>query len=192
MSRADPERGRLNEAVILFVLFFGPVFAALLAYLGPWELVPDRSAAYGVLIDPARPLPAQPQVAGASDNQAADWLRSRWSLIYLSGAGCDQPCRERVTALGQIHKALAEDRARVQRVLLHSAGAPAPREAGLLVVPLGDAAALELEAELRSAHPGPIYVSDPLGNLVLAYPADAQDKGILNDLERLLRLSRIG
>ena len=95
-------------------------------------------------------------------------------------------------ALGQIHKALAEDRDRVQPILLHPAGVEPPQVGGFLAVSLAGDAAAELQAELLDAHPGPIYVSDPLGNLVLAYPADARDKGILKDLERLLRLSRIG
>ena len=186
-------QGRLNEGVILFVLFFGPVFAALLAYLGPWEIIPDRSAAYGVLMNPARPLPEQPRVAQGTGVAGEDsWLIGRWSLIYLSGASCAQSCRERLHALGQIHKALAEDRDRVRPVFLHAKGIPPAAVSSILNVSVEGEAAARLAAELTAAHPGPIYVSDPLGNLVLAYPADAQDKGILKDLERLLRLSRIG
>lgn len=186
-------RGRLNEGVILFVLFFGPVFAALVAYLGPWEVVPDRSTAYGVLIDPARPLPEQPSVAqrtGVADD--GSWLTGRWSLIYLSEAACAQSCREWLATLGRIHKALAEDQGRVQAVFLHAESIPAAAVSSFLNVSVEGVAAARLVAELTAAHPGPIYISDPLGNLVLAYPADARDKGILKDLERLLRLSRIG
>jgi len=35
-------------------------------------------------------------------------------------------------------------------------------------------------------------VVDPLGNLMMYYPADARPKGILEDMKRLLRLSHIG
>ena len=46
----------------------------------------------------------------------------------------------------------------------------------------------------RAARRAPtrIYLIDPLGNLVLRYPADPDIKGIAKDLERLLRASRIG
>jgi hypothetical protein len=37
-----------------------------------------------------------------------------------------------------------------------------------------------------------IYVIDPLGNLVLAFPADPDIKRAAKDVERLLRASRIG
>ena len=37
-----------------------------------------------------------------------------------------------------------------------------------------------------------IYLVDPLGNVVLAYPADPDSKRLAKDLERLLKASRIG
>jgi len=37
-----------------------------------------------------------------------------------------------------------------------------------------------------------IYLVDPLGNLVLAWPRDPDIKKMAKDLERLLRASRIG
>ncbi len=40
--------------------------------------------------------------------------------------------------------------------------------------------------------PGNIYLIDPLGNIVLRYPADPDIKRMAKDLERLLRASRIG
>jgi len=40
--------------------------------------------------------------------------------------------------------------------------------------------------------PRNIYLIDPLGNIVLRYPADPDIKRMAKDLERLLRASRIG
>jgi hypothetical protein len=37
-----------------------------------------------------------------------------------------------------------------------------------------------------------IYLVDPLGNLVLRYPRDADPSRMRKDLERLLKVSRIG
>lgn len=190
MIVASRQRGRFNQAAILAVLFFGPVFLALFAYLGPWEIVPDRSTAYGTLINPPLPLPESVGLTDAEDQSGQAWLRGRWSLIYLSSVACEADCRDRLFALGQIYKATADDRPRVQRVFLHPPGVAA--EAGWVDVPLVGEMPARLVRSLTTAHPGPIYVSDPLGNLVLAYPADARDKGILKDLQRLLKLSRIG
>ncbi|MEO8675825.1 MAG: hypothetical protein ABI569_09610, partial [Casimicrobiaceae bacterium] len=46
-------------------------------------------------------------------------------------------------------------------------------------------------ATLPGTTPG-IWLIDPLGNLVLYYPADPDIKGLAKDLTRLLRASRIG
>jgi hypothetical protein len=37
-----------------------------------------------------------------------------------------------------------------------------------------------------------VFVVDPLGNLMMRYGLDAQTKGILKDMKRLLKVSQIG
>jgi hypothetical protein len=55
------------------------------------------------------------------------------------------------------------------------------------------AAAAPLLALLPSEAQKPrVYLIDPLGNLMMFYPADVKAKGMLEDLKRLLRLSSIG
>lgn len=39
---------------------------------------------------------------------------------------------------------------------------------------------------------GRIYIIDPLGNLMMSYAPGAPPKGLLEDLKKLLKLSRIG
>jgi len=46
-----------------------------------------------------------------------------------------------------------------------------------------------VEAEQGS---GWIYLVDPLGNLLMRYPTTVKPGGMLKDLKRLLRLSKIG
>ena len=42
------------------------------------------------------------------------------------------------------------------------------------------------------ARAGRIYLVDPLGNLLMSYPARAPDRALLDDLRKLLKLSHIG
>jgi hypothetical protein len=37
-----------------------------------------------------------------------------------------------------------------------------------------------------------IYLVDPLGNLMMSYPGDADATGMKKDLQRLLKVSQIG
>jgi hypothetical protein len=58
-----------------------------------------------------------------------------------------------------------------------------------------DLAVARVDAAVAAALPegfDRIYLIDPLGNLVLAWPADPDIKAMAKDLTRLLRASRIG
>ncbi len=37
-----------------------------------------------------------------------------------------------------------------------------------------------------------VYVADPLGNVMMRFPANAEPRRMLKDLERLLKASQIG
>ena len=85
-----------------------------------------------------------------------------------------------------------KDQDRIVRVWLNAGGVTPPAEwraqdRGLVVAQV-PAAAL---AALREGDHA-IWLIDPLGNLVLAYPADPDVKALAKDLMRLLRASQIG
>ncbi len=81
---------------------------------------------------------------------------------------------------------------RIVRVLLVPDGevpgaALLAQHPGLVVARVAPAA----QAALPEGGTG-IYLVDPLGNLVLRYPADPDIKGVSKDLVRLLKASGIG
>jgi cytochrome oxidase Cu insertion factor (SCO1/SenC/PrrC family) len=124
-----------------------------------------------------------------------DWARYRWSLIYARITPCEGHCASALARLTEVHLALGRNQARVQRVLLvadedfRMTGDPE-----LLVGYLDG----ERDAELVGAlglemlEQGRIFVVDPLGNLVMSYPPEPDQARLLEDLERLLGVSRIG
>jgi hypothetical protein len=58
---------------------------------------------------------------------------------------------------------------------------------GLVVARIPDAAGARFPGGIHK-----LYLVDPLGNLVLAYPENPDIKGIAKDLTRLLKASQIG
>jgi hypothetical protein len=86
----------------------------------------------------------------------------------------------------------------VRPVLLHTGecdGVDLPRgESDLLVLPMAGPEGAALRALFPPAADGAdgIYIVDPHGNLMMSYPATGSARGLLKDLERLLRLSSIG
>lgn len=189
-------RGRL-KLLALVALFVVPVAGAVAWYFAAPGLAPAPTV-HGTLIDPARPLEPFELDRASGDPYTLEAMRGRWTLVHLVGARCDAVCRERIYYTRQIREALGEERMRVQRLALAADGR---RTAGLAGI-LGEHPRLTVVAQgsrgpLAGQFPpdrpsGTVFLVDPLGNLMLRFgPAVAPDD-ILDDLERVLKLSRIG
>jgi hypothetical protein len=96
----------------------------------------------------------------------------------------------------QARFALGEDMQRIQRLMVFPVDAAeglAKKLAGLdaaLMIVSADAAWMErLKTGGGAAE---IFLVDPQGYLIMWYPRDANPSGLIKDLERLLRISKIG
>ncbi|HLF12628.1 MAG TPA: hypothetical protein VJA26_15605 [Gammaproteobacteria bacterium] len=184
-----------RELWLIALVCLGPVVLALLTYYGAWELgwIP-RLPGSRELIEPQVALPATP-LEGPDGPMPGGWARYRWSLIYARITACEERCAQHLGRLHQVQLALGRDLDRVQRVYLYAGDAAAiAADAQLLMGRLDDdrgAPLLRLLGEDR-IQDGRIYICDPLGNLVLSYPADVEQKELLRDLQRLLDVSGIG
>lgn len=195
-----PARWRPRLMLLFIIACFMVPLVAAWWLVGHWT--PAGTGQHGELLDPARPLPVlrfTPLDEGGLDGMA---LRGRWGLVYVgSAAACDASCRTALYDLRQVRLALGKDIGRVKTVLLFD-DVPAAElrqwlatEHAAMVVGVADFAA---RTELTGAFPTPgatgewIYLLDPLGNLLMRYPAGGEPRGMLEDLRRLLRLSKIG
>ena len=93
----------------------------------------------------------------------------------------------------QVRRAQGKNAERLERLWLLTDGGT-PRAELLAALDGGHVA--PLEASLRGAFPGDalafIYLVDPLGNLMMRFPAEPQPKRMIQDLERLLKYSSFG
>jgi hypothetical protein len=106
---------------------------------------------------------------------------------------CEQACRAALERLNQVYLALGTDR--VQLVFLAPADElPSLPPLDLQFGALDDADGTDLVGLLgrERLSEGQYLIVDPLGNFILSYPADADQARLLEDLERLLDVSRIG
>jgi cytochrome oxidase Cu insertion factor (SCO1/SenC/PrrC family) len=114
-------------------------------------------------------------------------------LIYARISPCEAQCAAELDRLQQVHAALGRDQDRVQRVFL--TGDPresSRRQSGLVAGRLEPRSSLSMLLGPERIAAGRVFVVDPLGNLVSSYPPDADRRRILEDLERLLDVSKVG
>jgi cytochrome oxidase Cu insertion factor (SCO1/SenC/PrrC family) len=207
-SAHDRLQGRL--LIALAVLFFAPLGLSFYLYYGHGAWRPGGRVNAGDLIDPPRPLPSLALPLQSSGETAPDFLRGKWSLLYVEHGPCAERCRTSLYETRQVRLALDRDMERVQRVFiadehccdfqtLHEqhpdllAIRLSPAAAPLLeLLPRGDAGGGADHGTGDSANAQRIYVIDPLGNVMMSYAPDARPKGMLEDMKRLLRLSHIG
>ena len=169
-----------------------PVVASYLLYLY-W--VPQRHTNYGELLEPM-PVPGATLVRLDGDPFRFEQLRGRWVLVTIGEGACPRPCEERLWAMRQVRLAQGKEAPRVERVwLIDDAALPEARireaYAGTYMVRAGGSDLLNGFPAVRSKR-SHVYLIDPLGNLIMRYPADLEPKAMIKDLGRLLKYSRIG
>jgi cytochrome oxidase Cu insertion factor (SCO1/SenC/PrrC family) len=205
---AARQRGFLTSRqalVLLGLIFLAPAFVAWVMHNSSeegWQ--PDGTTNRGNLVHPARPLemPADMAHEGAS---LQDYLQGKWTLLYINDADCGEACRNNLYKMRQVRVAQNENMRRVQTLFLLNADSIPDELAGFLaqehkdlavVLPsAAQAAGIEPqfrvdETPVRQAQR--VYIIDPLGNLMMYYQPDADARGMLRDLQKLLKYSKIG
>ena len=211
MRRISPtsrQRGFLSSRqalVLLGLLFMTPAFVAWVMHNSTeqgWR--PEGTTNRGMLVHPARPLslPVEMMIAGQTAN---DFLQGKWTLLYIGDADCDAVCNKNLYKMRQIRTAQNENMRRIQQLYLVRDEAIPASLAALLEKDYKDTAVALLAAE-QAAQIAPyfliddvsmqaaerVYIIDPLGNLMMYYPPDAAPGGMLKDLKKLLKYSKIG
>jgi len=169
-----------------------PVLGSYLLY---WFWAPDRFTNYGTLIE-AKPLP-QAALVGPNDQAFTfEQLKGRWIFVMTDSGACDAACELKLWKMRQVRQAQGKELGRIERIFLLEDGA-APnahlqdeyKGTWFVRAKLGQLPAMLPAAQSARKH---IYLVDPLGNLMLRFPEDADPKLMIKDMTRLLKYSRVG
>ena len=186
MSEEKRAKGR-RTLLLLAAVAVAPVIASYSAYyLFPRE----QRTNYGELLA----TPAPPLAGMHADGRpfALSQLRGKWVIFSSASGNCGEVCQRDLFATRQARTIQGRQMDRVQRVFLVTDDVvPDPallaQHPDLLVAKVARQA-----LALLPAGGDRIYLVDPLGNLVLAFPGDPDIKRVAKDIERVLRASRIG
>ncbi|MEM7281576.1 MAG: hypothetical protein AAF438_08105 [Pseudomonadota bacterium] len=187
----DQKKSNRGALWALVALFLGPLILAWVLYFtGVWR--PTGFAHHGNLIEPVINLAEQLE---NEEDKAA--LNGKWTLIQVVAHQCDAACRTLESRIGQVRLALGHRRDRVQRMMVQLDGLQFSAKfedptLKTVQLPSDSEFAQSLEKNKLEQLGNAIFVADPVGNLILVYAADVGQKELLEDLKRLLRLSRIG
>jgi len=191
MSNEKPKKSLLSLWLLL-VLCAAPVVASYVAYYF-WQ--PSGHVNYGELIGP-RPLPdARFTLA---DGAPFPWhnLKGKWVLAIVDSGNCDAYCQSKLLYMRQARLAQGKEMDRIERAWLIADDAkPAPATVaeyqGTWLIRAADSEFLKLFPAPR-ASADHIYIIDPLGNLMMRFPRDADPRKMVKDIARLLKASGIG
>jgi hypothetical protein len=188
------QKGR-RTLLLVALVFLGPMAVAMALYFTGFQLRPEGTTQHGILFQPARSLPDLSMTVLSRKGGSAT-LSGKWTLIYIGPGDCPADCRQALVEMRQGRRALGRDMDRVQRLYLVTAGSV---DRGFLItehpgigLAEGESAPTGLLQAVGSVQPGDIFLADPLGNLVMRYPAGTTMKGMHQDLQRLLKISTIG
>lgn len=183
-------RSRLT--LLMIVAFFGlPVVAAWILNFGA-DFTPPATANHGALIQPVQPITAQ----GYTDTQgvalAEDFFLGEWTLVYRLSGNCTEACLQSLYKMRQVRLAQGKNIDRIKRLLIVDSAATGAWLAEVqthypgLVLVRSRAGTTQFQA---GEH---IFLVDPLGNLMMDYAPEVEPRGMIKDLERLLRISYVG
>lgn len=176
--------------VFLMALFVLPILVVLVMYQVDYR---PGGASHGQLLAPPKALQLTPLTDQHGQPFAAEQWHKKWVMVYVAAGACDAGCQQQVHLLRQIHVSLNKEIDRVQRVLIAPAADPAALAAlqqqypDLVILAGPPSAALAQQFGADG-----VYLVDPLGNLMMHYPAGYDAKGLREDMTRLLKYSWVG
>jgi hypothetical protein len=204
---ASPEQPKRSIKPLIWVLLvsIAPVIGAFVLYYNPqWH--PQEQTNYGQLVDPQRPMPAVGELTLTTlDGQPYDLnqLKGQWLLIAADQAACPEECAKKLFVTRNTHAMTGKNVKRLNRVWFITDDGEVPQAvldayqgtimlranpeelARFLTTPNGITSAKDALAE-------PIWIIDPLGNLMMQYGRDPDPLKVRKDIGRLLHNSRMG
>lgn len=194
MQRAV-SRGRWKLLAVLAVCA-APLAASYFTY---YVIKPTTRNNYGELIDPrAYPIPKLSSTTLDGRPEELDKYKGKWIMLKVGGGACLDACQKQLFTMRQERVMTGKDRDRIERVWLVTDREPIDtmliREYDGMHMLHADpqAVAKWLPVPQGSTVQDHIYLIDPLGNLMMRFPADPDPRKMYKDMSKLLKASAIG
>jgi len=189
-KRKDPA-GRV-QLFLISLVFFGPLILAAWLYFSGTGFQPQGRTNHGQLLQPLVNIgEALPEASVHEHNEG------RWLLVYSNSGDCAADCEFALLTLRQSRLMLGREMDRLGRVFLHGDTLPdtvflANEHTGLITLQDNNFSELLENKKPPELAAGGYFLIDPLGNLVMYFRPDIDPGDMVDDIDHLLELSRIG
>jgi cytochrome oxidase Cu insertion factor (SCO1/SenC/PrrC family) len=171
----------------------------IFSYLTYYVIKPGGRTNYGALIDPRQhPIPQMNATAPDGNPSSLDQYKGKWVMLLSGPSTCQQECKDRLFAMRQLRLMQGKEMERVERVWLVTDDLPLASDLmsadeGTEVLRVSKSAVQGwLPVEAGGDASQHMYLIDPLGNLMMRFPKDADPAKVKKDLGKLLKASSIG
>lgn len=190
-DEATRRRTARRYLLAIFLVCAAPFVLGTLAY---YFFPTSAHTNYGELLSP-KPLTDIVLTTPGGERSSLAALQGKWLMVQFNEGRCDEACERKLYNMRQSRTAQGREMDRIERVWMVLDGAapdapPALYEGSYVAreVPQSFLAQFPTTGDIRQH----VYLVDPLGNLMLRFPPNPEPKRIIKDLQRLLRVSRIG
>lgn len=194
-SNINRSSGRWKLMAVLLVCAAPMIFS----YLAYYVIKPAGRTNYGALIDPrAYPIPDLGVTTLDGKPAGLDAYKGKWIMLNVDLGTCEQACRDQLVMMRQLRVMQGKERDRIERVWLITDATPLDTtlmrviEGTRMLRVRPEAVAKWLPVEEGGNAADHIYLIDPLGNLMMRFPANADPSKVKKDLGKLLKASAIG
>ena len=192
-------RGRWKLLLILLVCAAPMIFS----YLSYYVIKPSGRTNYGAILDPREyPVPSlNGRLLSAQSGEKTTELnayKGKWLMLTVDRGDCNPACRKKLYDIRQLRLAQGKEMERIERIWLISDEQAVDTEVirqhdGMQMLRV-NAETLKrwLPTETDTQVSDHIYMVDPLGNLMMRFPKDADPNKMKKDIAKLLKASAIG
>lgn len=189
-------RGRLTLLCML-IFFIIPIIAVIAMYKLDWR---PKGESVGELVSPPRALSINQALINSNGTRVSNnLLKDKWSMVYVT-TDCDLQCKNKLHQMRQLHVSLYKEIPRMQRVLITTSPDVADiarnyPELFIINQPTEDVIAFSKQfniANETAINTNRIYLSDPLGQLIMSYHASTSPALVRKDITRLMKYSWTG
>ena len=127
-------------------------------------------------------------------NRQISYISNRWTLVFFVDKECNDDCQKKLYQARQIRLALGKNIDKVDRLLISKKSIDWTNKdenySGQKILEIGmkDYERVQNSFNLISDFSfNSFYLIDPYGFLMMSYPENSETKGIIKDIERLIR-----